>query len=216
MKLEQDHRRGRLDAARYGERRAGIDRSARARLRSPRRRRLGRRCVTPDFDRVDLVELSRQFGRRRAVSKVTLAAQARDILGLLGPERRRQVDAHRHARHAGRSDARARFDSAPPTASGDGAAVRAPNRAARTRAAPLPGADRPPEPDVLRQAVRPRCRAGSCPRRSKPPGSRSAPTTTCRRSREACASAWRSSGRCCTSRGCCCSTSRSPASTIAP
>ena len=47
VKLEQDHRRGRLDAARYGERRAGIDRSARARLRSPRRRADSRRrCVT--------------------------------------------------------------------------------------------------------------------------------------------------------------------------
>jgi ABC-type multidrug transport system ATPase subunit len=41
--------------------------------------------VTPDFDRVELSELSRRFGRRRAVWKITLAAQARDILGLLGP-----------------------------------------------------------------------------------------------------------------------------------
>ena len=41
--------------------------------------------MTPDFDRVDLVELSRRFGRRRAVWKVTFAAQARDIIGLLGP-----------------------------------------------------------------------------------------------------------------------------------
>jgi ABC-type multidrug transport system ATPase subunit len=41
--------------------------------------------VTPDFDRVELSELSRRFGRRRAVWKVTLAAHARDILGLLGP-----------------------------------------------------------------------------------------------------------------------------------
>jgi ABC-type multidrug transport system ATPase subunit len=41
--------------------------------------------VTPDFDRVELFELSRRFGRRRAVWKVTLAAHSRDILGLLGP-----------------------------------------------------------------------------------------------------------------------------------
>jgi ABC-type multidrug transport system ATPase subunit len=41
--------------------------------------------VTGDFDRVELVELSRRFGRRRAVWKVTLAAQAREILGLFGP-----------------------------------------------------------------------------------------------------------------------------------
>jgi ABC-type multidrug transport system ATPase subunit len=41
--------------------------------------------VTADFDRVELVELSRRFGRRRAVWKVTLAAHAREIVGLLGP-----------------------------------------------------------------------------------------------------------------------------------
>ena len=41
--------------------------------------------MTPDFDRVDLVDLSRRFGRRRAVWKVTFAAQTRDIIGLLGP-----------------------------------------------------------------------------------------------------------------------------------
>jgi ABC-type multidrug transport system ATPase subunit len=41
--------------------------------------------VTTDFDRVELSDLSRRFGRRRAVWKVTLAAQGRDILGLLGP-----------------------------------------------------------------------------------------------------------------------------------
>ena len=41
--------------------------------------------MTPDFDRVELSELSRRFGRRRAVWNVTLAAHARDILGLLGP-----------------------------------------------------------------------------------------------------------------------------------
>ena len=41
--------------------------------------------MTTDFDRVELSDLSRRFGRRRAVWKVTLAAQGRDILGLLGP-----------------------------------------------------------------------------------------------------------------------------------
>ena len=38
-----------------------------------------------DFDRVELTELSRHFGRRRAVSKITLTARQGDILGLLGP-----------------------------------------------------------------------------------------------------------------------------------
>ena len=41
--------------------------------------------MTPDFDRVELSELSRRFGRRRAVWKVTLTAHVRAILGLLGP-----------------------------------------------------------------------------------------------------------------------------------
>jgi ABC-type multidrug transport system ATPase subunit len=41
--------------------------------------------VSPDFDRIELVDLSRRFGRRRAVWKVTFSAQQRDILGLLGP-----------------------------------------------------------------------------------------------------------------------------------
>jgi ABC-type multidrug transport system ATPase subunit len=38
-----------------------------------------------DFDCVELVDLSRRYGRRRAVSKVTLTARQGDILGLFGP-----------------------------------------------------------------------------------------------------------------------------------
>jgi ABC-type multidrug transport system ATPase subunit len=41
--------------------------------------------VIPDFDRVDLTEVSRHFGRRRAVSRITLGVRTGDILGLLGP-----------------------------------------------------------------------------------------------------------------------------------
>jgi ABC-type multidrug transport system ATPase subunit len=41
--------------------------------------------VTGDFDRVDLVDVSRNFGRRRAVSHVSLTITRGDILGLLGP-----------------------------------------------------------------------------------------------------------------------------------
>jgi heme ABC exporter ATP-binding subunit CcmA len=41
--------------------------------------------VTSDFDRVDLADVSRHFGRRRAVSHVTFSAAQGDILGLLGP-----------------------------------------------------------------------------------------------------------------------------------
>ena len=38
-----------------------------------------------DFDSVALVDVSRHFGRRRAVSHVSLTASAGDIVGLLGP-----------------------------------------------------------------------------------------------------------------------------------
>ncbi len=38
-----------------------------------------------DFDRVELNDLSRHFGRRRAVSRVSLSLRGGEILGLLGP-----------------------------------------------------------------------------------------------------------------------------------
>lgn len=41
--------------------------------------------MTFDFDRVELNELSRHFGRRKAVSRVSLSLHSGDILGLLGP-----------------------------------------------------------------------------------------------------------------------------------
>jgi heme ABC exporter ATP-binding subunit CcmA len=41
--------------------------------------------VSFDFDRIDISDLSRHFGRRKAVSRVSLSLRAGDILGLLGP-----------------------------------------------------------------------------------------------------------------------------------
>jgi heme exporter protein A len=41
--------------------------------------------VKGDFDCVELADVSRHFGRRRAVSHVSLTIQRGDILGLLGP-----------------------------------------------------------------------------------------------------------------------------------
>jgi heme exporter protein A len=41
--------------------------------------------VSFDFDRVELNNVSRHFGRRRAVSRVTLTAAGGEILGFLGP-----------------------------------------------------------------------------------------------------------------------------------
>ncbi|HEV3062578.1 MAG TPA: ABC transporter ATP-binding protein [Vicinamibacterales bacterium] len=41
--------------------------------------------MTFDFDRVELADVSRHFGRRRALSHVSLTAKAGDIVGLFGP-----------------------------------------------------------------------------------------------------------------------------------
>ena len=41
--------------------------------------------MTADFDAVSLIDVSRHFGRRRAVARLSLTARAGDILGLLGP-----------------------------------------------------------------------------------------------------------------------------------
>ncbi|HYU25485.1 MAG TPA: ABC transporter ATP-binding protein [Thermoanaerobaculia bacterium] len=41
--------------------------------------------MTVDFDSVQLIDVSRHFGRRRALSRVSLTAHRGDILGLLGP-----------------------------------------------------------------------------------------------------------------------------------
>jgi ABC-type multidrug transport system ATPase subunit len=41
--------------------------------------------VTADFDAVTLADVSRHYGRRRALSHVSIAVRAGEILGLLGP-----------------------------------------------------------------------------------------------------------------------------------
>jgi ABC-type multidrug transport system ATPase subunit len=41
--------------------------------------------VIVDFDQISLVDVSRHFARRRAVSQVTLSARRGEIVGLLGP-----------------------------------------------------------------------------------------------------------------------------------
>ena len=43
------------------------------------------RRVMIDFDQVRLVDVSRHYGRRRAVSRITFSARRGDIVGLLGP-----------------------------------------------------------------------------------------------------------------------------------
>ena len=41
--------------------------------------------MTSDFDQVRLVDVSRHFGRRRALAHVSLAARSGEIVGILGP-----------------------------------------------------------------------------------------------------------------------------------
>jgi len=41
--------------------------------------------VTVDFDQISLVDVTRHFGRRRAVSRVSFSARRGEIVGLLGP-----------------------------------------------------------------------------------------------------------------------------------
>ena len=41
--------------------------------------------MTVDFERVELADVSRHFGRRRAVARVSMSVAAGEILGLLGP-----------------------------------------------------------------------------------------------------------------------------------
>jgi ABC-type multidrug transport system ATPase subunit len=45
----------------------------------------GRPTAAFDFDHIEISDLSRHFGRRKAVSRVSLSLRAGDILGLLGP-----------------------------------------------------------------------------------------------------------------------------------
>ncbi len=97
--VEQKRRTGSGDAVKLDVRRRRLLEELRAHLRRARRRgprgagrRRGRRRVTApprteaaDFDRVSVEDVSRHFGRRRALSRVTCSIPAGTILGLLGP-----------------------------------------------------------------------------------------------------------------------------------
>ena len=87
--LEQQHRDGRIADADYAARRSALVTQLErvygeldadgATARRPRRRR-----VTVDFDRLTLTEVSRNFGRRRALIRVSFSCGTGDICGLLG------------------------------------------------------------------------------------------------------------------------------------
>ena len=160
-----------------------------------------------------LTDVSRHFGRRRALDPRLArcdAGRSSRCSGRTAPASPRSL----HRRHAARAvvGRRALRRAARPAAAG--AALRGAHRPARPRSLPLSRADRGENlrffarlyglPDVERAG-----RRGARARRAR----RAARRSGRRASRAACASGWRSSARCCTSRGWCCSTSRSPAST---
>src|SRR5690606_25133828 len=66
---------------------SAADGPARAGLSRPRCRagKPGRRRVSLDFADISIRELSRHFGRRRALARVSFDCRAGDALGLLGP-----------------------------------------------------------------------------------------------------------------------------------
>ena len=170
--------------------------------------------MSEDFDRLTVFNLSRYYGRRKALSKVTFSCSAGDIVGLLGPN------------GAGKSTLLAilgtllapsegRVDYGTLSAAAGGAGLRArigmlghdlflyPELTAHenlTFFGRMYGVA-----DASTRAMRALERAGLG----------DGQTTQFRASHAACANASRWSGRCCTSRGSCCSTNRLPGSTRA-
>ena len=137
-----------------------------------------------DFDRVDVVDVTRRFGRRKALARVSLTARRGDVIGLLGPN------------GAGKSTLLGVLSTLLRPTSGDvrygehvsgraaGEAIRAPHRAARPRSLPLRRPHRAREPDVLRPPPRRRGRRrAASTRRSPRPVSRIAPAISSAASR---------------------------------
>ena len=162
-------------------------------------------------------DVTRHFGRRRALSKVRFACDAGHH--------------HRPARARTAQGSRRCSRSWPRSRRPTSGAVRYGAATARERG------PRYPRPDRCRSGTTSTCIRNSrrartccssrgcttcrtCARASTPRssgrGCATAATTSCRASRAACASALRSSARWSTARGCCCSTSLSPASTTRP
>ena len=211
-------------ALRGAPRGTGAPRSSRSTARStsddgsrpcrPRRRR--RVSVSVDFDSVQLLDVSRHFGRRRALAHVSLTARRRRHRRAARPERRRQVDADRHARDAGvaveRRGPLRRRDRAPGSA-----------RRLRTRIGLLahelhlyPELSARQNLTFFARAVRPRSAARWSTRRSSAAGlaDRGDDAVGGFLARHAAAARARARAAA-PARGSCCSTSRSPASTIA-
>ena len=168
--------------------------------------------ISTSIEPRDVSQALRPARARWRASRSTF--RAGEIVGAVRPERRRQVHASRRALHAGAADRRRRALRRP-----DGAPSWATRCAARIG---VLGHDLFLYGDLTAREnleffgrlygvadLDARVDAALGGRAAR--GSRRRPRR--RRSRAACGSAWRSSARCCTIRGWCCSTSRSPGST---
>ena len=167
LRIERRVTAGQPEDARTGERRAELEARTRTHLRRAGRRSrpatrddqgLGR--VSLDFAEVAVRDVSRHYGRRRALARVSLECRAGEVLGLLGPN------------GAGKSTllsilATLLAPSSGEVRYGDGDGKRGrrrpagPPRIPVARPPSLSGADRAREPPVLRPALRPRRRLGA-------------------------------------------------------
>ena len=158
---------------------------------------------------IELKDVERRYGERVALSGVSASVDEGETLTVLGPNGAGKttllkVLATLLRPHGGqRSGARRRAARR----GLEGARAGGP---AGPRAAALPRPQRAREPALPRAAApgSPRARGGGARR---PWGSRAAPTSRCASSRAGWSSGWPQRGPCCTTRRCCCSTSRAPA-----
>ena len=161
VRLEHDRRRGSVDERRYAAPPRELIARARTGLRRARQRRhrpepadragvAASTRATLDFDSVQLADVSRHFGRRRALSHVSLTLRAGDIVGLLGPNGAGKSTLIGDPGDAGRATSGRGALRRARRRSELGAGAAAADRPARARAAPVPGTVGAPESDVLR------------------------------------------------------------------
>ena len=90
-----------------------------------------------DFDSVRLTDVSRHFGRRRALSRISLTLRRGDIVGLLGPNGAGKSTLIGVLATLVAADRRARSATGSSSARDAGTAAAPAHRPARARAAPV-------------------------------------------------------------------------------
>jgi len=217
VRVEEQQRAGEIEASRTLARRAALvaqleqiyselDAERRATRASPRDARLS----TSDSLSVDL---SRNFGRRRALSRVSLECARGEIVGLLGPN------------GAGKSTLLSIASTLLTPSSGEiryggrtvhqaGSSVAGTARVSFSRPAPVPELTARENLAFFARLYGVSDMPARVARALECAGLEARGDDQVSAFRGACGSDWRWSGRCCTSRGSCCSTSRSRDSTM--